>query len=308
MGEFDGKTPFEAGEKAVFEILQVCRRTVGREDQLLRVLMQMIEDVEEGRLVALPYQILDIVDDEYIYLHIISQEVGELVADVHCVHVLGLELVAGHIEDYEVREFLLDGKADCIGHVGFAQAGTAEDEQRIERGLAGIVGNVVSCGDGKAVAVPGNKIAEVVHREQPGVDLYLLEARIYEGTGIAGRLIAADSYGLVHGRIAGAFGKAHGRLVGDRADQVVEPGVGTEHALESFLDDVQIGLFEILAEEVGRNLYCEGGIHEGNGPDLLEPGLEMLRFDYLRNDLQTVVPTVYVFPCIFHMIELCKNG
>ena len=68
--------------------------------------------------------------------------------------------------------------------------------------------------------------------------------------------------------------------------------LGTYDALESLLYYIKVRLFEILAEEVRGNLDREGGIYKGNRPDFFEPGVEMLGFDYLRDYLQTVVPTV----------------
>ena len=162
----------------------------------------------------------------------------------------------------------------------------------LKRGLAGIEGDVIACRDGQAVAVPCHQVAEVVHGEQPGIYLYLLQTGIDEGSGIAGGLIAADTYRFVHGRIAGAFGKPHRHLVSDGTDKVVQACIGTYHTLESLLYYIKVRLFEIFAEEVRRDLDCEGGIYQGNRPDFLEPGLEMLGFDYLRDYLQTVVPTV----------------
>ena len=158
------------------------------------------------------------------------------------------------------------------------------------------------------VAVAGNQVLEIIDRQEPGIYLNLLETGINKGPGISGGLIAADVHRPVDRRVAGAFRKAHCLLVAYRTDQVVKPGIRTDNPLESFLDNVKIRLFKIFAEEIGRHLYGECGIYKGNRPDFLEPGLEMLGFNYLRDDLQTVVPTVYMIPYIFHRFLMCKNG
>ena len=206
--------------------------------------------------------------------------------------------VGGHLDGHP----LLDGQADGVCDMGLAQPGASENEQRIERRLSGIARDVRPGGDGQFVAVARNQILEIVYRQKSGIDLYLLEPGINEWTGIPRRLVTADVDGSVDGRIAGPFGQTHRLLVGDRMDQIVQPGIGAYHSLESFLDDVEVGLFEILAEEIGWNFDGESGIYEGNRPYFFEPGLEMLRFDYLRDDLQTVVPDVYVSLLRIHAV------
>ena len=69
--------------------------------------MKVVEDVEEGILRTLSHEILDVVHYQDIDFHVIGQEVCQLVADSHGIHVLGLELVAGDIEHHEFGEFLL---------------------------------------------------------------------------------------------------------------------------------------------------------------------------------------------------------
>ena len=131
---------------------------------------------------------------------------------------MGLELVACHVKHDQFRIFLLDCKADGIGHMGFTKTGTAEDEQRVERSLARIARDVGTGGDCEFIAIPRYKIVEIIDRQEPGIDLDLLKAGIHEGARIAGRLITADADGLVDRRISRAFGQAHGVLVADGAD------------------------------------------------------------------------------------------
>ena len=98
--------------------------------------MQVVEHVEEGILAPLSHEVLDIVDDEDVHPHVVRKEIREFVVDVDGIHVLGLELIPGNIENDEVGEFLLDGDTDGLGEMSLAKTRSAEDEQRIERSLA----------------------------------------------------------------------------------------------------------------------------------------------------------------------------
>ena len=63
-----------------------------------------------------------------------------------------------------------------------------------------------------------------------------------------------------------------------------------DRALEREFEQVQVGALDVVAEEIGRYFHREGGVHEGDRTDGLEPCVELLRINVVGNDLQTVVP------------------
>ena len=67
------------------------------------------------------------------------------------------------------------------------QTGSAEDEQRVERGLARGCGDVLSGGEPHLVALPFHNAVEVVCRVQSRVDADLVYAGIYKRVGFVRR-------------------------------------------------------------------------------------------------------------------------
>ena len=260
----------------------------------------MVEDVEESRLGALAGQVLDVVYNKDVDLHVVGQEVRELVAHVHGVHILGFELVAGDIEHHEFGELLLDGKTGRLGDVGFAKTRTAEDEQRVERGFAGVRGDVFRGVYRQTVAVPHHQVLEIIGRIEPGVDLHLGDAREHEGSGVAAGLPGADADRFVGGRIAGTLGIGHRTLTADGTYGVYQTRARTYLFFKSCLDHIEEGAFKVFAEELGGNFHGERGILQRNGRDFAEPDFELARLNYLRYEAQTVVPGFDMSPVTLH--------
>ena len=177
--QLDGQPPFETGKQTLFEILQVHRSAVGSENQLFPALVKVVEDIEEGILGALSHQILDVIHNQDVHPHVIGHEVHQPVAFTGF-HILGLELVPRHVQDNEFREFLLDLDAGCLGDVRLAEAGTAENEKRIEGRLARGHGDAAAGGDSHLVALPFNQVGKAISRVQTRVDLHFLNARIHK--------------------------------------------------------------------------------------------------------------------------------
>ena len=269
------------------------------------MLVQVVEHIEERALGTLSLQVLDVVDDQDIDLHIEGQEVGQLVADVDGIHILRLELVAADIEDDEVRILLVDADADGLREVRLAEAWTAENEERVERRVAGRKGDVLPHRDAHLVAFTRHQVGEAVHRIEAGVDVDPLQAGIHEGAGRSAGLVGADRDGLVDRRVAVDGGKLHRGRHLDGADLIDQPGIGADHALERHLDDIQVGVFQILTEEVARDLDGQGGADKGNGPDRLEPGLVLSCLDYLGDNAKTVFPNIDMSVVDLHYLSLC---
>ena len=218
-----------------------------------------------------------------------GHEVHEAVA-LDGVHVLGLELVAGHVEDHEVRILLLDGDAGGLDQVRLAETRSAENEQRVERSPARGVGNVAAGVDAELVALPFHEVREAVDRVQPRVDLQALDTGEDKRAGAAGRLRRVDGDRFV-GRSQAMGGREHhGLLQLHRADHVMELGAGADGALERHLEEIQIGALDVVAEEIRGDFHGQGALHEGDRTDGLEPRVKLLRINVVGNDLQTVIP------------------
>ena len=243
----------------------------------------MVEDIEERRLGPLALKALDIIHYEDIYLFIVAEEIRQFIAHVHGVHKLGLEIVAVDVEHDQVREFLVDRNSYGLGQMGLAEAGAAENHQRVEGILSGGGGNCAAGGKSHLVALAYYEIGKAVNGIQVGVDLDFGQARIHEGARIAGRLYVHADF-AVHRRSPGCCGHGHSRLAFHYLYKINQLGVGSDDALESLLDHIKVCSFEILAEEIGRDFYRERRIHYGDRPHRLEPGRELLRlYDLLHN-------------------------
>ena len=301
--EFHAETPFEPRKEPVLEVLQVNRSTVRSEDELLSVLVQMVEHVEEGVLRSDSEKILDIVHDKDVYLHVEGQEVGKFVPDVHRVHVLGLELVAGDVEHNQVGMLLRYGKTYRLCEVGLSESGTSENEKRVEKGAAGGVGDILTGGDAHSVAFSLDKVVEVVDGIESGVDLYPLHSGEDERSGIAFGGIGVDRDGLVHRSDRGCGRICHRLFVLHDRYPVHETGSRSDHPLEGFLQKVEVNFLEILAEKVRFYFDRKGLVLEGKRLYGLEPYLEFLRLNDLLNDPQTIIPNDYVFVCV-HKINI----
>ena len=92
----------------------------------------MVKDIEKSILSALTDQILNVIHDQYIHLHIEGHEVSQLVLDSGSIHELGLKPIGRYIKHYELRIFLLDGNTDCLGDMRLAQTRSSEKEERVE--------------------------------------------------------------------------------------------------------------------------------------------------------------------------------
>ena len=98
--------------------------------------MEVIEYIEDRTLRTWTLEILDVVDDEDIHLHIEREKVCKFVLSVCRIHILDLEPVCRNIENYKFRIFLLYGNTDSLSKVSLAKSRTSEEEKRIEGSLA----------------------------------------------------------------------------------------------------------------------------------------------------------------------------
>ena len=123
--------------------------------------MQVIEDMEESVLSTRGGELLYVVHNQDIHLGIEREEVGELVPH-NGIHILRLEPVGRNIENNEILIGLLNVNTYGLGDMGLAEAGTSEDEQRVESRAARGHGDGPSGSHCHLVAVSFNEIAETV--------------------------------------------------------------------------------------------------------------------------------------------------
>lgn len=232
---------------------------------------------------------MDIVDNQDIDPHIIGHEIRQFVL-MDGVHVLGLELVASHVKDNKIRVSVVDGDTDRLREVGFAQAGTSENEQRIERRLARLLGDVDSGVDAHLVTLPFHQVVKAISGIQPGIDLYFLETRKNEGARITRGLEGVKRNSLVLRDIPVRSAENHGRFRADRVDPVHQLGVRSDNPPESHLYDREIGVLKVTAEEISGDLYSQSGFLQGDRNNGLEPYVELLGIHVLLEDPKTLVP------------------
>ena len=141
--------------------VQIGRRLVGRDDDLLSLLNQIIESMEEFFLrIVLADQELQVVDHQHV-------DAAEVLLELHrrlaadggdeAVH----ELLGRHVGDRDrvagaVRQFPGDG----VHQVGLAQADAAIQEQRIEAGAGRTFGHAARAGVGKLVRLADDETFE----------------------------------------------------------------------------------------------------------------------------------------------------
>ena len=311
--QFRIEAPLEAGEQALVEALQLHGGLVGRENQLLAALVQVVEDVEEGALRAfLLGEILHVIDDQHVDELVEAQEIGHLIAVVRAlgrtggVHVLVLEGVRTDIEHHFLGEARLDSDADGLGQVGLAESGTAVDEQRVEGAATGIGGDALPCRTAEPVARTFDEILEVVDRIEAGIDVELAQSGDDIGTA---RVVVAH---LGDGNLGVAGFAAlrplfHIDIIED-ADLVNERGARSDLPAEHFAQDADEMFFYILAPKVGRDLDRQPLRIERDRLDRAKPGLERLFIQVIPENLQTAVPNFYDGVVGSHQFRLLSNN
>ena len=162
------QAPLEATAQAVLEGGDGFRGTVGRDDDLAVLVVELVERMEELLLELLgPLEELDVVDQE---------DVEVAVAALERRHRLGAdgidELVheglGGHVADALVPEDGFHVMADGVEEMGLPEAGGAVDEERVV-GTGGRLGDRQGRGVGEAVRGADHELVEgVAGIETPG--------------------------------------------------------------------------------------------------------------------------------------------
>ena len=202
------QAPLEARQQALLHALQRHGRAVAGEDELAAVLVEVVEDVEEGELrLLLSGKLLHIVDDEHVDALVEADEVVDLLLQVG-VDELYLEQVGGDVEHAQLGVELTEAVADGVDQVGLADAGAAVDEQRVERGLLGVLRNGSAHGEGELVGGALDEVVEGVGGVQLRVELLQGLRRLVDGRGyVYGRGGYVGGGGQIHGDVVGGIGR-----------------------------------------------------------------------------------------------------
>ena len=259
----------EARAQALLELLELARRPVAGDHDLLAGLVQRVERVEELdlRLLLLGEE-LHVVDDQHVVVAVGLLEAldAALVGD-RVDEVVG-EALAGDVPDLELGVLLERRVGDRLGEVGLAEAGVGVDEHRVVGGRRRL-GD--AAGDGRRVLVvgAGDEAVEDVAR--------------VEVAGGLGRGSAAAACRRSGGRGAcsarlrarrppapAPLGQRRRARVDDDADL---DGVA-EDLLERLGDLAGEALLDPLAGEVVGHADDEGAVVEAERHGAVEPELE----------------------------------
>ena len=154
--------------------------------------MQVVEDVEEGFLCLLALGgHLYVVDYQHVD-HLI--EVHEIVDAFFfaCVAILVHELLAGDVEHCLVGVQFFGLEAYGIGQVCLAKPHATVDEQRVERGGAGLLGHGIAGRTCQTVAFALDKVVKGVTAVELRRHTHLAQAGDDEGVGYLAHTILVD--------------------------------------------------------------------------------------------------------------------
>ena len=291
--EFDGKPPFESGEKSLLEILELNRRTVGSKHELLSTLVEMVEYVEEGILRTVAGKILNVIDDENVHLHVEGHEISELIVHIS-LHILRFEPVGRYIENYEFRELLLNCDTDCLSEVRLSEPRTSEEEKRVERRFSRRHRNALPCCHAHLVAFAFDEVVKTIDRIQLRIHLNSLKSRIYKRSRCAGSVHRRNRNRSVDGSVTLRCRAFHRRLDPYRLEDILKLSHRTDLLLERRLQKIEVVVLKPLHKECRWHFNRELGPSERHRTNRTEPYIKLLRLYILFYKAQAVVPNLYV--------------
>ena len=166
-GEVGDQAPLEPAAQPLLEGHDRLRRPVGRQHDLLAVLVDRVERVEELFLGPLLVgDELDVVDEEEVDPPVAGTELVDLALLDRGDELVG-ELLARRVDDPLARELGDDLVADRVHQVGLAEAHPAVQEERVV-GVARALGDRQAGGVGQPVGRPDDEVGEGVARVEVG--------------------------------------------------------------------------------------------------------------------------------------------
>src|ERR1700741_3946579 len=224
------QAPFETGAQALFDGIDILRKAVRGNDDLLLLLVESIERVEELFLSALlAGDKLDVVDEQDV-------DRMEAVAEAdHAVEAEGINHFNGELFGADIAEahggILLLGQVPGGGHeVGLAHAHAAVEEERVV-GFRRLLGYGAGTGMSELIGFSDDKAFKGV----AGLELVVAALEVEFGL-----LQASDGRGGLDGFFLGA--------------DVLHLGVGCAHLMEDGLDDLAVSAGKDLTEDRAGDL------------------------------------------------------
>ena len=244
------KTAGEAGQQAVLHTIEVYRRTVAGQDNLLAKTEQVVEDVEER--VERPRRrgpLLNIVNYQHINGLI---EIDEVVGSVttHGIGKLHLKETCRHIEHTLLGIHLLTTHTDGIDEMCLATARRAEDEEGIERRLARMLGDGETYRARQFVAVALDERLERLMNIQLRVEV--LQGGIEHRGSLVATLRSPRSINLGGLLALNVLSQLMG-LVGNNS--VSQPDAGTEATGQYLAQQSHVVLLQVFVDIRTRNLH-----------------------------------------------------
>ena len=294
--EIGGEAPFEAGDEAFFHAFEVFGRSVGGQDDLFAVLVQLVEDVEKDLLGFLFVgQKLDIVDDEDVdHLVEVYKIIDGVVLDG--MDNLVRELFGGNEEDGLVGKLLDHFVADGLCEVCFPQADVSKDDQGVKGGGAGALRDGDTGRAGQPVAVSFDERSESILGIELGIDLDLFDPgddeRVFDVLGgNASRAIGGTTLGAIVFLGDGAVGRAVGAVsLTAHQDLVFQPAPFAQLLSDARFEQGYVMFLQPFVEELVWYLYRQRIIVQPDGFDGFEPCPETLIVYTSSYGLETTIP------------------
>ncbi len=294
------EAPLEAGAEAVFEVRQLLRRPVRRDDDLLHRLVERIEGVEELFLGALfAGEELDVVDQEDVDVAELVAEAGHLVVADGVDHLVG-EFFTGDVGDGGVRLAAFYVVADGVHEVGLAHADAAVEEEGVV-GAGGSFGDGLCGGHGELVSGADDKGVELVLGIELGGGAPVEAGLLGSGAGCGGGMAAVQG-------VEGAGARGVGAVAGQRCEAAILADTGSgglgrglkgdgvdieREVFDRLLDEISVAVADV-GEILGGDADEEGSIVEASVARWLEPGLKGLPADLLFECRQDANPRIGV--------------
>ena len=165
----DRDAPFQAGEQAFFNPLELRRRTVAGDDDFALERLEVVEDVEKHVVRFLRLDLLKIVDDQHVDRLVEVHEIVDLV-HAHRIGVLCAEGSGGDKQHALVGVVLFDLQTDGRHQVRFSHSRRTVEKEGVERL------SVQSSGDGEG-NVQRVRIAFALTKAVEGV--FFVEERLH---------------------------------------------------------------------------------------------------------------------------------
>ena len=163
--------PLEPGAEPRFKRLDIFRRLITGDDDLLAGYMKMVKCMEEFFLrTLLSDDELDIIDEEYVVVPVFLTEFcyGKFIAGLscfQCINQLIGKCLAGHIENFFGRIVLQDHMSDGMHQMCLAQSDASVYEKRIVH-FTRRFSNGQRCGVGEIVIASHDKGVKCIFRIQ----------------------------------------------------------------------------------------------------------------------------------------------